>query len=78
MSFNEIALQRFLETLKLFRGLLEYLGGLLGASWEYFGAYGGRLGAKHHFGGLQFFGRAVLESSWGRFLDFWRPFWTYF
>ena len=55
-------------------GLLEAswrpLGGLLGAPWGPFGGSGGRLEVKHHFGGLEFCGRAVLKPSWGRFLNF--------
>ena len=59
-------------------GLLEAswrpLGGLLGAPRGSFGGSGGRLEVKHNFGGLAFFGRAVMELSWGRFLNFSRPF----
>ena len=61
-------------------GLLGPLGGFLGASWRPLGAswgspggswrpfegFGGRLEVKHDFGGLAFFGRAVMELSWGR------------
>ena len=55
-------------------GLLGPPGALLGASWGPFGGFGGRLEVKHNFGGLAFFGRAVMELSWGRFFNFLRPF----
>ena len=45
-------------------------GVLLGAPWGPFGGSGGRVEVKHHFGGLEFCGRAVLKPSWGRFLNF--------
>ena len=45
-------------------------GALLGASWGPLGGFGGRLEVKHNFGGLAFFGRAVMELSWGRFFIF--------
>ena len=54
------------------------LGGLLGTSWGPFGASGGRFDVKHHFETLEISGRAVLKPSWGRFLNFFRPFWIYF
>ena len=61
-----------------FEGLLRAswgpLGALLGASWGPFEGFGGRLEVKHNFGGLAFFGRAVMELSWGRFITFFRPF----
>ena len=55
-------------------GLLEASWGPLGASWRPFEGFGGRLEVKHNFGGLAFFGRAVMELSWGRFFIFFRPF----
>ena len=55
-------------------GILGPPGALLGASWGPFEGFGGRLEVKHNFGGLAFFGRAVMELSWGRFLIFFRPF----
>ena len=55
-------------------GLLGPPGALLGASWVPFEGFGGRLEVKHNFEGLAFFGRAVMELSWGRFLTFFRPF----
>ena len=48
-------------------GLLGPPGALLGASWGPFEGFGSRLELKHNFGGLAFFGRAVMELSWGRF-----------
>ena len=53
------------------------LRGFLGASWGSLGASGGRFDVEHHFGALEFFGRAVLEPSWGRFFSFLNPFWSY-
>ena len=46
------------------------LGGLLGAPWGPFGESGDKVEVKHHFGGFEFCGRAVLKPSWGRFLKF--------
>ena len=79
---NEIVFQMLRGVIwKLLRGLLgplrnllgaswRPLGGLLGAPWGPFGGSGGGLAVKHHFGGLEFFGRAVLVLSWGRFGGF--------
>ena len=89
MTLNEIILKKFRKVIwKLLRGFLGPLGGLLGASWDILGAswrpLGGLLGTswgpfvRHHFETLEISGRAVLKPSWGRFLSFFRPFWSYF
>ena len=50
----------------------------MGASWgplgRHFGSFGnvlgdsgGKIGVEHRHGRFLFFGRAVLEASWGRF-----------
>ena len=54
-------------------GLLEAYWGLLAlleASWRPFGGFGVRLELTRNFGGLAFFGRAVVDLSWGRFFYF--------
>ena len=76
-----------LELLGAYLGGLWGSGGLLWASWgplgsilEVFervlGGSGGKIGVEHRHGRFPFSGRAVLEASWGRFLWFWRMFWT--
>ena len=57
-------------------------GGPLG---EHFGSFGGvlgdsggKIGVEHRHGRFLFFGRAVLEASWGRLSGFWRSFWIRF
>ena len=51
--------------------LLELLGAYLGGLW---GSSGGKIGVEHRHGRFLFFGRAVLEASWGHFRIFGRRF----
>ena len=90
MTFNATVFQRFGRViLKLLRGLVGPLGGLLGTSWRplggllgvcwgSFGASGGRFDVKHHFETLEISGRAVLKPSWGRVSGFPSQFWSNF
>ena len=61
--------------LELLGAYLGALGGvLLGTIWRLFGRFlgasGGKIGVEHRHGRFLFFGRAVLEASWGRFSGF--------
>ena len=70
--------------------LLELLGAHLGGLWPSWGPLGSiletfgrvlggsglKIGVEHRYGRFPFSGRAVLEASWDRFLDFGRSFWN--
>ena len=62
----------------LLGGVLGPLGVHFGSFGEVFGDSGGKIGEEHRHGRFPFFGRAVLEASWGRFSSFWRSFWIRF
>ena len=64
---------RFGGFLKASRGLL---GSILEAFGEVLGGSGTEIGVEHRHERFSFSGRAVLEASCGRFLGFWRSFWT--